>query len=137
MAMMRSRMTSRIPIPSENQEQRALVKWLSYHPIVREFFCKNNNEGKRTEAQGWNLKLMGLRPGVSDLFIYYPNKSRSLAGLWLEVKRNKKYSPSERKTDTWIAQEKFIESVKSVGFAGEFCYGWIDGKRIIDAYLLS
>jgi hypothetical protein len=126
-------MTARLPIPSENQEQRALVKWLSYHPIVREFFCKNNNEGKRTEAQGWNLKLMGLRPGVSDLFIYYP--TTTYHGLWLEVKRNKKYTPSERKTDTWIAQEKFLETVKSVGFMGDFCYGWIDGKRIIEEYL--
>jgi hypothetical protein len=128
-------MTAKISIPTENQEQRALVKWLSYHPIVREFFCKNNNEGKRTDAQGHNLKLMGLRPGVSDLFIYWPTKTHP--GLWLEVKRNKKYTKSERSTDTWIAQEKFIETVKSVGFAGEFCYGWIDGKRIIESYLLN
>lgn len=128
-------MTLRLPIPSENQEQRALVKWLSYHPIVREFFCKNNNEGKRTAAQGHNLKLMGLRPGVVDLYIYWPTKSHP--GLWLEVKRNKKYSKSERSTDTWIAQEKFIETVKSVGYQGHFCYGWIDGKRIIEEYLLT
>ena len=133
--MMRSRKKSIIPIPTENQEQRALVKWLSYHPIVRDFFCKNNNEGKRTDAQGHNLKLMGLRSGVSDLFIYWPTNTHY--GLWLEVKRNKKYSKSERSTDTWIAQEKFIETVKSVGFAGEFCYGWIDGKRIIEEYLLT
>ena len=122
-------------IASENQEQRALVQWLSYHPIVRDFFHKTNNEGKRTEAQGHNLKLMGLRPGVSDLFIYWPTKTHP--GLWLEVKRNKKYSKSERSTPTWIAQEKFIEQVKSVGFAAEFCYGWIDGKRIIESYLLT
>lgn len=127
-------MTLRAPIPSENQEQRSLVKWMSYHPIVREFFCKNNNEGKRTDVQGHNLKLMGLRPGVSDLFIYWPTKTHP--GLWLEVKRNKKYSKSERSTPTWIAQEKFIETVKSVGFAGEFCYGWMDGKNIIENYLL-
>jgi len=80
---------------------------------------------------------MGLRPGASDLFIYYPNKSKTKAGLWLEVKRNKKYTPSERKTETWIAQEKFIETVKTVGFEGKFCYGWIDGKEIIEAYLSS
>ena len=120
---------------SENQEQRALVKWLNYHPILREFFCKNDNEGKRTPAQGWNLKLMGLRPGVSDLFIYYPTKAHP--GLWLEVKRNMKYPPSARRTETWIAQEKFQETVKSVGFAAHFCYGWEDGKRLIEGYLLT
>lgn len=109
------------------------MKWLSFHPILSEFFCKNNNEGKRTDAQGWNLKLMGLRPGVSDLFIYWPTKKHH--GLFLEVKRNKIYTKSERSTPTWIAQEKFIETVKSVGFAGEFCFGWLDGKTIIERYL--
>jgi hypothetical protein len=76
---------------------------------------------------------MGLRPGASDIFIYYPTKSHP--GLWLEVKRNKKYTKSERSTPTWIAQEKFIETVKSVGYAGFFCYGWVDGKEIIEHYL--
>lgn len=103
--------------------------------MLRDFFCKNDNEGKRTPAQGWNLKLMGLRPGVSDIFIYYPHGAYH--GLWLEVKRNMKYPPSARATPTWIAQEKFQEIVKSVGFAAHFCYGWEDGKRIVDNYLLT
>jgi hypothetical protein len=128
-------MTARLIIPSEEQEQKALVKWLSYHPTVREFFCKNTNEGKRTPRQGHTLKLLGLRPGVSDLFIYYPTKTYH--GLWLEVKRNKKYTPSEMKTPTWIAQVEFIKTVKSIGYAGEFCYGWNEGSKIIESYLLT
>lgn len=130
-----SRMTTKQEIPSERAEQLALVKWMSYHPIIRDYFCKNDNEGKRTPVQGRILKSMGLRPGVSDLFIYYPTKTH--AGLWLEVKRNKNYSKSERSTPTWMAQEKFQESVKSVGYAAKFCYGWIDGKEIIEQYLLT
>lgn len=125
----------KVPIPSENQEQRALVKWLSYHPIVRKFFCKNNNEGQRTALQGRNLQLMGLRSGVSDLFIYYPTKTYH--GLWLEVKRNKIYTPSERRTETWLAQEEFLKIVKSVGYEGKMCYGFEDGKKIIESYLLT
>ncbi len=96
---------------------------------------KLNNEGKRTEGQGWNLKLMGLRPGASDLFIYYPTKKYH--GLFLEVKRNKKYTPSEMKTDTWIRQQDFLNCVKSVGFAGEVCYGFEYGVAIINRYLLE
>ena len=122
-------------VPSENQEQRALVKWLNFHPVLKDFFCKNDNEGKRTPAQGWNLKLMGLRPGVSDLFIYYP--SGKFHGLWLEIKRNMRYTPSQMKTDTWVAQEKFQSIVKSVGFDAHFCYGFEHGKRIIESYLLA
>ena len=122
-------------IPTENQEQRQLVRWLFDHPILNKFFCKNNNEGKRTPIQGRHLKLMGMRPGVSDLFIYYPTSQ--YYGLWLEVKRNMHYPPSAMRTDTWLAQIEFIKNVKSVGFAGEFCYGFQDGKRIIESYLLS
>jgi len=122
-------------IPPERDEQRWLVNWLNYHPVLKDFFCKNNNEGKRTPRQGYDLKLQGLRTGVSDLFIYHPSSTGKFPGLWLEIKRNKTYSKSERSTPTWIAQEKFIETVKSVGFAGEFCYGFADGVKIIEAYL--
>jgi hypothetical protein len=129
-------MTRKFLIPTENQEQRALVKWLSLHPILKDFYCKNNNEGKRTEGQTWNLKLMGLRPGVPDLFIYYPSPSGK-HGLWLEMKRNMNYPPSARKGASWVLQDEFIERVKKVGFEASFCYGWEDGKRIIESYLLS
>ena len=78
---------------------------------------------------------MGLRPGVSDIHVCYPTKTHP--GLFLEVKRNKKYTPSEMKTATWIAQEKFLEDMKSVGFQGHFCYGWVDGREIIQRYLLT
>jgi hypothetical protein len=80
---------------------------------------------------------MGLRAGVSDLFIYHPSKSGTYPGLYLEMKRNKKYTNSERSKPTWIAQEKFQETVRSVGYAAYFCYGWIDGKNIIEQYLSS
>lgn len=130
-------MGKRISAPLERVEQKALIDWLSFHPIVRNYFCKTNNEGKRTELQGHRLKQLGLRPGVSDIFIYYPSALKTYAGLWLEVKRNKKYTESERSTPTWIAQEEFIKTVRSVGFAGHFCFGWEDGKNIVEKYLLS
>ena len=117
------------------QEQKALVRWLSYHHKLKDFYCKLDNEGKRSPRLGANLKLLGLRPGASDLFIYYP--CGSYHGLWLEVKRNKKYTASERSASSWIAQEKFLEIVKSVGFAGYFCYGFDEGKKIVESYLLN
>lgn len=128
-------MTAIIEVPKEYVEQTALVAWLAQHWKLKEFFLKNDNEGKRTPAQGHQAKRMGLRRGASDLFIAYP--TRTYHGLWLEVKRNKKYTASEMKTDTWLAQEKFIETMKSVGYQGHFCYGWVDGKRLIEDYLLS
>jgi VRR-NUC domain len=123
------------PIASESSEQRALVKWLSYHPIVRNHFMHITNEGKRSPITGRHLLNLGLKPGASDLFIYYPTKRHH--GLFLEVKRNKKYTPSEMRTESWKAQEKFLDSVKSVGFAGEVCYGAEDGIAIVARYLLA
>lgn len=75
-----------------------------------------------------------MRPGVSDLFIFYPTSKYH--GLFLEVKRAKNYTASEKRTDTWIAQEIFLDTVKSVGYAGQFCYGWSHGKSIIEEYLM-
>ncbi len=80
---------------------------------------------------------MGLRVGASDLFLAYPNRTRTKSGIWLEVKRNMNYPPSAKKTPTWLAEEEFLEDMRSVGFCGEFCYGWEDGKRLIELYLNS
>ena len=130
-----SRMTKKFLVPTERAEQRALVKWLSLHPILKNFYCKNNNEGKRTAAQTWNLKLEGLTPGVPDLLIYYP--TTTYHGLWLEMKRKMHYPPSARKSDSWVLQEEFIKRVKTVGYAAHFCYGWEEGKQIVENYLSS
>lgn len=113
----------------------AIVEWLSMHPLLKTLFCKNNNEGKKTPQQGHFAKRLGLRPGVSDLFIYYPTKT--YPGLWLEVKRNKKYTKSERESETWLAQINFQNIVKSVGYHAEFCYGFDHGREIIEAYIGS
>ena len=120
-------------VPTENQEQRALVYWIRLQPKLCDYLIKINNEGKRTHAQGWHLKMMGMCPGASDLFLAVP--SNGLHGLWLEIKRNMVYTPSQRRSESWLAEEAFIERVKSVGFGGEFCYGFESGKRIIESYL--
>lgn len=93
----------------------------------------NNNAGKRSPRQGANLKLLGLLPGLSDLFIFYPTPKYH--GLFLEVKRNKNYTRSERLTETWVGQELFLNRVRSVGYCGEICYGFDDGIRIVKEYL--
>jgi len=120
-------------IASENTEQRALVQYLSLHPLLKNYFCKLHNEGKRTQRQGYNLKLAGLRPGVSDLFIYYP--VGKFCGLWLEVKKNKRYCHSEMMTSTWKNQEEFQKNVRDVGYAAYFAFGWLNAKDIIEKYL--
>jgi hypothetical protein len=120
-------------LPTENQEQRALVKWIRTQPKFDNVLIKLNNEGKRTAAQGWHLKLMGMCTGASDLFLAFPTPE--FHGLWLEIKQNRKYQPSEKSKPTWIGQEKFLKKMISMGYDGHFCYGWEDGKRVIERYV--
>ena len=53
------------------------------------------------------------------------------------MKRKKTYTRLQRLTETWIAQEKFQEIVKSVGFEAVTCYGFEDAIKIIESYLLN
>lgn len=119
-------------IATENQEQRALVKWIRTQRKFDGLLIKLNNEGRRSEAQGWNLKLMGMEPGAHDLFLALP--TTQYHGLWLEVKRNRKYSNSEMARGSFAAQIIFGERMKSIGFAAHFCYGWEHGKHLIECY---
>ena len=120
-------------IPTEAQEQRALVRWIRFQPEIIEDIIKLNNEGKRTEAQGFNLKMLGMCVGASDLFLAYPAHGK--CGLWIEMKKNKKYTKCDRETSTWIAQEKFIERRRARGYAAHMVFGWEHGKNVIEAYL--
>lgn len=121
------------PIPTEAAEQRALVSWIRTQPKIAPYIIKLNNEGQRTRAQGFNLKMLGMQPGASDLFLAYPVKP--YYGLWIEIKRNRSYSPSEMRSSSWEAQVAFLGHMKSVGYAGKICYGFEHGKRIIESYL--
>ena len=120
-------------IATESQEQKALINWLDLHPILKNYYFKIPNEGKRSEIFGWTLKREGLKQGVSDLFIFYPTKS--FHGLFLEMKRNRIYTNSEKKNKTWTAQQDFLERAQKVGYAGEFCFGWEHAVKFIEDYL--
>lgn len=125
--------TRKSNIPKEYQEQRDLVRWIRFNPTIKDYIIKLNNEGKRTAAQTFNLKMMGLCPGASDLFLAFPAHGKH--GFFIELKRNKEYTDSDRKTATWIGQLAFIEKIKKVGYHADFCYGWEDAKIKIERYL--
>jgi hypothetical protein len=126
-------MTTQYRIASESQEQQALVKWIKLQPKFNGLLIKLNNEGKRSPLQGHMLKLLGMEPGASDLLLAYPTIRHH--GLFIEMKRNKIYTKSERKSDTWMRQEAFIENMKCVGYDGHMCFGWEDAKDKILRYI--
>jgi len=127
----------KIPCALEYVEQMALVTWLKHHRILKDYVIKIDNEGKRTPRQGVFAKQMGMHPGASDIFIAYPSPNGIFAGLFLEMKRNKQYTPSERQKPSFLAQSEFISTMRGVGYCASFCYGFEDAVRIVENYMKS
>jgi hypothetical protein len=91
------------------------------------------NEGKRSKETGYLLKKMGLLPGTPDYF--HPIVRGGYGGLWIEMKRNKAYSASERSTDSWGRQVNMLVKLRRYGFMAEMAYGWEHARKIRQYYM--
>jgi hypothetical protein len=124
---------------SEAQEQKALFAWAKYHPICKDYLIAIPNGGSRHATEARNLKMQGVKAGVSDIFLAYP-KYRHVdgkgsfrteiisAGLWIELKRRGKHIITPLQRD-WIAK------MKALGYQARFCIGWEEAKKAIEEYL--
>ena len=122
-------------IPTEADEQKALVQWLNIKHIMHFAPIMENNHSKlnrqfavRNEAKA---KAMGKKPGVSDIIVMLDNKI-----LFIELKRKKKILKSGKEstshTNISEAQKEFIENVNKYNYAlGKVCYGWEEAKEFI------
>lgn len=110
---------------SEQFEQIYLMDWAFNYPDIYPFLIHIPNEGKRTPITGAIAKKMGLKKGVSDLFLAYPTKEYS--GFWIELKAAKGKPTRE--------QLSWIELMESVGFKAGVYYGWIEAAKAINIYL--
>ena len=95
-------------VPLESYEQKKVVEWWRQnypdHPILMV-----RNDGYRTITERTQQILMGLHPGVSDLYIPWLK-------CWVEMKRIK--------GSVWGDEQKaFSEYVKSIGDEYLLCYG--------------
>ena len=91
-------------IHSESIEQIKVVDWVLAHSDLKMFAIIN--QGKRGWFDASLLKRMGMRAGVSDLFIMRPTKQ--YAGCFLEMKTGKgKVSPE---------QQAFIKDAMDEGY---------------------
>ena len=86
---------------------------------------------KAAAIRGAQLKAEGVKSGVADVFIPYPNDG--FHGLYIEFKRpnliNKGYdalSPN---------QKLFALYCKKVGFMHATAFDWLDGVNFIKQYL--
>jgi hypothetical protein len=112
--------------PSETQIQIALLEWASYHPILKDFLFHIGNQRKCSPVYGALLKRLGIKRGCSDLMLAYPVSPYH--GLFLELKSNGKKPSSD--------QLKWLERMKSVGYAAEWCDNLNDAIQIIEHYMM-
>ena len=119
----------RTRIPTEDEEQIALMRWAALatpaHPELRLLFHIPNG-GSRGKAEAGRFRAMGVKPGVPDLFLPVPRSG--FHGLFVELKRTKggRVSPE---------QEEWLRALVDKGYMARVCPGWEAASRAILAYL--
>jgi hypothetical protein len=125
--------------PTEAQEQKAVIEYFS-HTWVGDYLIHIPNGGARSSArEGKNLKLMGVKAGVSDLFLAYPiykDFKIEYCGLWIELKRNIHHYPTEKATNNAIteSQQKWLCRMNRSEYDVNIAYGADDAIKIIKDY---
>ena len=118
----------RVAERTEADEQIAVMIWAEYmkgkYPCLERLYHTPNG-GYRNQAEAVQLKRMGVKPGVPDLFLPYP--VGDYCGLWLEMK-TEKGKPT-------ACQRDWIEYLRSVGFCAYVCHGAGEAINAIEAYL--
>lgn len=115
-------------IPTEDEEQIWLFSWaqlnLGRFPELS-LMHHIPNGGKRSKSEASRFRAMGVKPGVSDIFL--PVSRRGYHGLYIELKALDGRLSREQKV--------FLEAVVKEGYAGFVAYGGEEAARIIESYL--
>ena len=109
-------------IPTEEQEQLALVQWLELHKIR---YTHVPNEGKHKVQYRAKQKRLGVKPGVPDILIFdRPPLSPENVGVAIELKRQKggRVTPE---------QTAWLEHLTARGWAVAVCRGAMEAIRFL------
>ncbi len=126
-------------IHREDSEQKALVDWADLAPMPRtlglplntrvgEYLFAIPNGGLRNAREAARLKGLGVRPGVSDLFLSYPSQAKH--GLYIEMK-----APRGNRSTVSDKQHTFLTRMMFAGYGAVVCYGWDEAREAITVYL--
>lgn len=115
---------------TENQEQMTLYKWTQQPSVRRQYpelkyLFHIPNERHCDPRQGKNLKRMGVRSGVPDLFLPVPRMPYH--GLWIEMKTETGHT-----SDT---QDWWLDHLRAQGYACRVCHGWQAAADTLQRYL--
>jgi hypothetical protein len=113
---------------SEATIHQSIIEYIDKHPHLskfKRFIMHFPNEGKRSLRYGAFMKSLGMRKGVSDLFIAIP--SHGFGGAWIELKSENGKLSSE--------QQVFLNDMKAQNYFTNVCYSTNDAIQIIEWYL--
>ena len=122
--------TTKLPTPSEHQEQAALFAWAKLAaarlPELRLLFAVPNG-GARDAVTGARLKAEGVKPGIPDVCL--PVARGGWIGLWIEMKTSKRtLKPHQRAIG---------EALAAQGHRVAVCWGWESARAEILEYLAA
>lgn len=109
---------------AEESIHRTVIEWCRAQPVLRGLVLHFPNEGKRTKRFGGLLKDLGMRAGVSDLFIAMGR--RGFLGAWIELKSANGKVSSEQQT--------FIDDMRQQGYFTAVCWSIDETIKVISWY---
>lgn len=113
---------------SEGSQQKALMAWAALsvgkYPQLK-WLVHIPNGGTRNIREAVELKAQGVKAGVPDLMLPWPN--RSFAGLFIEMKYGRNKTSTEQ--DEWLAY------LSSVGYMTSVQWDWIGARDLLLDYL--
>lgn len=109
----------------ENGEMVALFDWIRTQPALANCSIHIPNERKSSPQYGALLKRMGVRSGVSDVFIACPKGP--YCGMWLEMK----YA----KGKLTVNQKQFLEDMSAQGYYAVCVTGFEAAQAFIQEYM--
>lgn len=113
--------------PEALEQERVIqwAKWMSNRVPCLDLLIHIPNGGKRDAREAAHLKRLGVRAGVSDLFL--PVARNGFHGLWIEMKAGKG-KPTE-------AQLEWLDLVRQQGYRGHVCTGADAAIAVLEDYL--
>ena len=116
-------------IPTENEEQAALIEWAYYasnnYPELKMLYAIPNG-GYRPPRTAAMLQRTGVKPGVPDLCLPVPKGK--YGALFIEMKRTHGGAVSAH-------QEIWLRALSKAGNKAVVCRGWESARDEILSYL--
>lgn len=113
-------------LPTEHEEQVALVQWAAYVPELRWLHAIPNAGAGAQRGQAGKMKAEGAKPGVPDLSLPLP--IGRFHGAYVEMKRQKggRVSPE---------QAEWHDYLKGRGYAVLVAAGFEPAREFLSAYI--